>query len=106
MRDHYSEFISRGAEIVAVGPDGASPFQRYWGNEKIPYMISAPTMIIPEIVDKVNVYFAMSAILKIAHSNSNIVKKVFCPGLATRTGGVLPIDAANEMANCYKKING
>lgn len=76
------------------------------GNKKIPYIISAPTMIIPEIVDKVNVYFAMSAILKIARSNSNIVKKVFCPGLATGTGGVLPIDAANEMANCYKRING
>ena len=38
MRDHYSEFISRGAEIVAVGPDGMSSFQRYWENEKIPYI--------------------------------------------------------------------
>jgi peroxiredoxin len=38
MRDHYSEFISRGAEIVAVGPDGTSTFQRYWENEKIPYI--------------------------------------------------------------------
>ena len=38
MRDHYSEFISRGAEIVAVGPDGTGTFQRYWENEKIPYI--------------------------------------------------------------------
>jgi peroxiredoxin len=38
MRDHYSEFISRGAEIVAVGPDGTSSFQRYWESEKIPYV--------------------------------------------------------------------
>jgi peroxiredoxin Q/BCP len=38
MRDHYSEFISHGAEIVTVGPDGASSFQRYWENEKIPYI--------------------------------------------------------------------
>jgi peroxiredoxin len=38
MRDHYSEFIAHGAEIVAVGPDGASIFQRYWKNEKIPYI--------------------------------------------------------------------
>jgi peroxiredoxin Q/BCP len=38
MRDHYSKFISRGAEIVAVGPDGTNPFQRYWENEKIPYI--------------------------------------------------------------------
>jgi peroxiredoxin Q/BCP len=38
MRDHYSEFISHGAEIVAVGPDGISSFQKYWENEKIPYI--------------------------------------------------------------------
>jgi peroxiredoxin Q/BCP len=38
MRDHYSEFISRGAEIVSVGPDGTSPFQAYWEKEKIPYI--------------------------------------------------------------------
>ena len=38
MRDHYSKFITLGAEIVAVGPDGTSSFQRYWGNEKIPYI--------------------------------------------------------------------
>jgi len=38
MRDHYSKFISRGAEIVAVGPDGTGTFQRYWENEKIPYI--------------------------------------------------------------------
>jgi peroxiredoxin len=38
MRDHYSEFISHGAEIVAVGPDATSSFQRYWETEKIPYI--------------------------------------------------------------------
>jgi len=38
MRDHYSEFASRGTEIVAVGSDNASSFQRYWESEKIPYI--------------------------------------------------------------------
>jgi peroxiredoxin len=38
MRDHYSEFISRSAEIVAVGPDSTSSFQSYWKNENIPYV--------------------------------------------------------------------
>lgn len=38
MRDHYSEFISRGAEIIAVGLDGMNSFQSYWKNEKIPYI--------------------------------------------------------------------
>ena len=38
MRDKYSEFISHGAEIVAIGPDGTDSFQRSWENEKIPYI--------------------------------------------------------------------
>ena len=38
MRDQYSEFISHGAEIVAIGPDGTDSFQQYWENEKIPYI--------------------------------------------------------------------
>jgi peroxiredoxin Q/BCP len=38
MRDHYSEFVSRDAEIVAIGPDSTNPFQHYWENEKIPYI--------------------------------------------------------------------
>jgi peroxiredoxin Q/BCP len=38
MRNHYSEFISRGAEIVAVGTDSVSSFQEYWKREKIPYI--------------------------------------------------------------------
>jgi peroxiredoxin len=38
MRDHYSDFTSRGAEIVAVGPDTKDSFQRYWAKENIPYI--------------------------------------------------------------------
>jgi peroxiredoxin len=38
MRDDYSQFTQRGAEILAVGPNTASAFQQYWQNEKIPYV--------------------------------------------------------------------
>jgi peroxiredoxin Q/BCP len=38
MRDSYSEFIKRGAEIVAVGPDSVNSFRRYWSNESLPYI--------------------------------------------------------------------
>lgn len=38
MRDHYSEFTSRGVEIVAVGPDTMDAFQQYWEKESIPYI--------------------------------------------------------------------
>ncbi|MCP4351783.1 MAG: AraC family transcriptional regulator [Desulfobacterales bacterium] len=73
------------------------------GNKKIPFMIAAPTMLSPGPVNSVNSFFAMSALLQIAHKNRNIVKKVFCPGLGTGIGRVLPNTAAWEMANAYRK---
>ena len=38
MRDHYQDFKSRGAEIVAVGPNDMQAFQQYWANEKMPFI--------------------------------------------------------------------
>ena len=73
------------------------------GNDKIPYMIAAPTMRDPGQVDKVNCWFAMSAILKQAGDHKSEISKVFCPGLGTLTGRVAPEDAAKEMYNAYKK---
>ena len=31
-------FISRGAVILAVGPNAADTFEQYWRNERIPYI--------------------------------------------------------------------
>jgi peroxiredoxin Q/BCP len=38
LRDGYSEFTSRGAEILAVGPNDEATFKRYWTNERIPFI--------------------------------------------------------------------
>lgn len=38
MSNSYSEFTSREAEIIAVGPDGLDAFQKYWSNENIPFI--------------------------------------------------------------------
>jgi peroxiredoxin Q/BCP len=38
LRDGYEQFTSRGAEILAVGPDSVSVFQQYWKNENIPFI--------------------------------------------------------------------
>ena len=38
MRDHYSEFTARGAEIIAVGPNDVAAFQLYWANEDIRFV--------------------------------------------------------------------
>lgn len=38
MRDSYADFTLRGTEIVAIGPNDMSTFQRYWASENIPYV--------------------------------------------------------------------
>jgi peroxiredoxin len=50
MRNHYAEFASRGAEIVAVGTDSVNSFQRYWEKENIPYIgLPDPEKIVPRM---------------------------------------------------------
>jgi len=38
LRDGYEEFTNRGVEILAVGPNDAVAFRRYWENENIPFI--------------------------------------------------------------------
>jgi peroxiredoxin len=38
LRDGYEEFTSRGAEVLAVGPNPAGIFGQYWQNEQIPFV--------------------------------------------------------------------
>ena len=38
LRDEYEKFTSRGAEILAIGPNPPSVFEQYWRNEKIPFV--------------------------------------------------------------------
>jgi len=38
MRDGYSEFTSRGAEILAIGPNTETAFRQYWRSENIPFI--------------------------------------------------------------------
>lgn len=38
LRDSYAEFTSRGAEILAVGPDKLKPFAKYWHENRIPFV--------------------------------------------------------------------
>lgn len=38
MRDHYNDFLARGAEILAVGPNDMDAFKKYWEKESLPYI--------------------------------------------------------------------
>jgi O-acetyl-ADP-ribose deacetylase (regulator of RNase III) len=92
---------------ISLRPEGYLPVGSavlvVTGDNKIPYLISAPTMLSPGPVDSSNAFFAMSAILQVAHKNNHIVQKVFCPGLATGIGRVPYVQAAGEMAHAYGK---
>ena len=50
MRDGYSEFTARGAEILAIGLDSKSSFEAHWKKENIPYIgLSDPKAIVPRM---------------------------------------------------------
>lgn len=70
-------------------------------HERIPYMISAPTMFIPEPIDAVDCELAMVAALKVALENPDACGTVFCPGMGTGVGRVPPREAAKAMAKAY-----
>ena len=38
IRNDYEKFKSRGAEILASGPNTEAAFQQYWQKENIPYI--------------------------------------------------------------------
>jgi peroxiredoxin Q/BCP len=38
LRDDYEKFTQRGAEILAVGPDGLNAFRLYWQAQKLPFI--------------------------------------------------------------------
>jgi peroxiredoxin Q/BCP len=38
LRDDYQKFMERGVVILAIGPNDSATFQRYWNNEKIPFI--------------------------------------------------------------------
>lgn len=38
MRQDYAEFTRRGAEVIAVGPEGPDEFRRYWDEHQIPFV--------------------------------------------------------------------
>jgi len=108
----YSRFFGATPEkniqrAIRLRPEGCLPVGAAvlvnTGHSRIPYMISAPTMETPGSVPPAHCFFAMAAILKVAHKYKDKVSRLFCPGLATGTGRVAPELAAKEMAAAYGK---
>ena len=72
------------------------------GDLRIPWLIVAPTMEMPEFVEREHCYRAMRAILRVAQTGKDCVSDVYCPGLGTGVGGVRAEDAAEMMARAYR----
>lgn len=92
-------------ELVRLRPEGHLPVGASivlrTGHARVPFLIVAPTMTLPECVESRNCYRAMRAVLRIASANAEVGSMVYCPGLATGVGSVSPDAAAMEMAKAY-----
>ena len=76
------------------------------GDNKIPFLISAPTMRVPmdfNIHTSLNAYLAMKAILIKAKAHPSI-NSVAVPGLCTGSGRMPPAIAARQMRVAYNEI--
>jgi O-acetyl-ADP-ribose deacetylase (regulator of RNase III) len=79
------------------------------GNGSIPYLISCPTMRVPEIVENtVNAYLAFRAalieVINFNDKNDNKIQSILCPGLGTGTGAITPANCAKQMRYAYDII--
>jgi O-acetyl-ADP-ribose deacetylase (regulator of RNase III) len=75
-------------------------------HDRIPFLISAPTMRIPMFVaNTVNAYLVFRATIRIVaeHNKRNKlpIKTVLCCGLGTATGGISPFVCAKQMFSAY-----
>jgi len=47
LRQDYAEFSRRGAEVIAVGPEGPEGFRGYWEANAIPFVgLADPTHLV------------------------------------------------------------
>jgi O-acetyl-ADP-ribose deacetylase (regulator of RNase III) len=99
----------RMQEAIARRPEGHLPVGASLllrtGHSRIPFLIVAPTMLMPEPASGSDCYRAMRAVLRLADQNAELVRAIYCPGLATGVGRVSPAIAAEEMARAYSDWN-
>ena len=74
------------------------------GHERVPFLISAPTMFLPEPIKAANCRLAMEAVLRLARSHEVECADVSCPGLGTGVGRVPPDEAAAAMRSAYAAV--
>jgi O-acetyl-ADP-ribose deacetylase (regulator of RNase III) len=106
----YSRFFGSALQItvqtaIQRRPEGMLPVGAALavrtGHERIPYLIIAPTMEIPEEVPASHAQRALRAVLRLIDQQPELDDDIYCPGLATGVGGVYATDAAENMRSAY-----
>ncbi len=105
-RAHFGRRIERIVrDAISRRPEGHLPVGASLvvrtGHERIPFMIVAPTMLMPEPVPGENSFRAMMAVLRVAIPDAQLARAVYCPGLGTGVGMIPPTEAAAMMARAY-----
>ena len=110
--DQYRRFFGPKIEeavqhAILLRPEGMLPVGASLavrtGHPRIPFLIVAPTMEMPEAVSSQHCGRAMRAILRLIRAHPSLGDDVFCPGLGTLTGRVAPDLASEEMATVYSE---
>lgn len=105
-RNFFGESIERTVQnAIQRRPEGILPVGARiavrTGHGRIPFMIVAPTMEMPEAVPAHHCFRAMRAVFRAVGRNPEIDGEIYCPGLATLTGRVEAPEAADHMATAY-----
>jgi hypothetical protein len=92
-----SAILRRPDQMLPVGASIVVPTH----HPRIPWLIVAPTMEMPEAVPAQHSGRALRAALRLVDRHQELNSDIFCPGLGTLTGRVAPELAAQEMASAY-----
>jgi O-acetyl-ADP-ribose deacetylase (regulator of RNase III) len=106
-RRYFGEKIeTKVRDAIAARPEGHLPVGASLvvatGDKKIPFIIVAPTMLMPEMVSALHSARAMRAVLRALVSHESLLTSVYCPGLATGVGSVPSEEAASAMVAVYR----
>jgi O-acetyl-ADP-ribose deacetylase (regulator of RNase III) len=72
------------------------------GHPRIPYLIVAPTMEMPEPVPPIHSARALRAVLRLVGQHPELGDDIYCPGLGTGVGQIDAAAAAEQMASTYR----
>ena len=97
LQDRVRDMIYRRPEGIL--PVGTAEIVKTM-HDKIPWLIVAPTMEMPEAVPQINAHRAFSAVLRLTDRHPEL-SDIYCPGFCTGVGQVSPIDSASSMEAAY-----